>query len=69
MTLIGIMVDSKKTTISLSEDTKKQLGNFENKKGESYDDILQRVMKNADTLCAKKPQNNDVAAKASEKEE
>jgi len=54
------MVDSKKTTISLSEDTKKQLGNFENKKGESYDDILLRVMKNADTLCNKQSEEDDV---------
>jgi len=60
MALIGIMVDSKKTTISLSEDTKKQLGNFENKKGESYDDILQRVMKNTDTLCNKQSEEDDV---------
>jgi len=60
MTLIGIMVNSKKTTISLSEDTKKQLGNFENKKGESYDEILQRVMKNADTLCSRQSKNDDV---------
>ena len=55
------MVDRKKTTISLSEDTKKQLGNFETKKGESYDEILQRVMKNADTLCNRQSQNDDVA--------
>ena len=54
------MTNNKKTTISLSEDTKKQLGNFENKKGESYDDILQRVMKNADTLYSKQLQNDDV---------
>lgn len=54
------MVDRKKTTISLSDNTKKQLGNFENKKGESYDEILQRVMKNADTLCNKRSKNNDV---------
>ena len=54
------MQNTKKTTISLSEETKEQLANFENKKGESFDDILQRVMKNADTLCNKKPQNDDV---------
>jgi len=54
------MTNNKKTTISLSGDTKEQLGNFEKKKGESYDDILQRVMKNADTLCNKQPQNDDV---------
>jgi len=48
------MQNTKKTTISLSEETKEQLANFENKKGESFDDILQRVMKNADTLCNKK---------------
>ena len=53
-------MNNKKTTISLSEDTKKQLGNFGKKKGESYDDILQRVMTNADTLCTKQPQNDDV---------
>lgn len=63
---IVVMVNSaKKTTISLSEATKKQLGNFENKKGESYDDILQRVMKNADTLCNKQSEE-DVAEEEEE---
>ena len=61
------MTNNKKTTISLSEDTKKQLGNFENKKGESYDDILLRVMKNADTFCNKQSEE-DVAAEPSEEE-
>lgn len=56
------MTDSKKTTISLSEETKKQLGNFENKKGESYDEILQRVMKNADILCSRQSKNDGVDA-------
>ena len=54
------MTNNKKTTISLSGDTKEQLGNFEKKKGESYDDILQRVMKNADTLCNKQSEEDDV---------
>jgi len=51
---IVVMVNSaKKTTISLSESTKKQLAQFEKEKGESFDDILQRVMKNASSLCSK----------------
>ena len=48
-----------KTTVSLSEETKKQLEKFGNK-GESFDIILQRVMKNTGALCNKQPQNNDV---------
>ncbi len=46
----------KKTTVALSEETKKQLANF-GKKGESFDSILQRVMSNTDSLC--NPQQND----------
>jgi len=45
--------NSKKTSIALSENTKEQLAKFENEKGESYDQILQRVMTNASTLCTK----------------
>ena len=51
---------NKKTTISLSEETKERLAQFEQKKGESFDDILQRVIQNVGTLCNKQPQNNDV---------
>ena len=55
MIVIGVMAkNNKKTTISLSEETKEQLAKFENKKGESYDEILQRVMRNTSTLCNKK---------------
>jgi len=50
----------KKTTISLSEDTKKQLAQFEKEKGESFDDILQRVMTNASALCNKQSEEDDV---------
>ena len=51
---IALMVNNrKKTTISLSEATKKQLAQFEKEKGESFDDILQRVMTNTTTLCNK----------------
>jgi len=57
---IVVMVNNaKKTTISLSEATKKQLAHFEKEKGESFDDILQRVMTNASTLC-RKTSDNDV---------
>ena len=52
----------KKTTISLSEETKKQLAEFEQRKGESYDEILQRVMTNATHLCNKKSENDDVVS-------
>jgi len=56
---IVVMVNSaKKTTISLSEPTKKQLAQFEKEKGESFDDILQRVMKNASSLCSKTSDND-----------
>jgi len=58
---IALMVNSaKKTTISLSEDTKKQLAQFEKEKGESFDDILQRVMTNATALCNKQSEEDDV---------
>ena len=48
-----------KTTVSLSEETKKQLEKFGNK-GESFDIILQRVMKNTGTLCNKQSEEDDV---------
>ena len=58
---IVVMVNSaKKTTISLSEDTKKQLAQFEKEKGESFDDILQRVMTNASALCNKQSEDDVV---------
>ena len=61
MIVIVVMVNSaKKTTISLSEDTKKQLAQFEKEKGESFDDILQRVMTNASALCNKQSEEDDV---------
>jgi len=53
------MPNNKKTTISLSEDTKKQLAQFEKEKGESFDDILQRVMTNASALCNKMSKDNE----------
>ena len=51
--------DSKKTTVSLSGETKEQLAKF-GTKGESFDEILQRVMTNAADLCNKKSENDDV---------
>lgn len=54
------MPNSKKTTISLSEETKELLAQFEQKKGESFDEILQRVIKNVGTLCSKQSQSDDV---------
>jgi len=41
---------TKKTTVSLSEETKEQLANF-GKKGESFDSILQNVMSKTNSLC------------------
>jgi len=58
---IALMVNNrKKTTISLSEATKKQLAQFEKEKGESFDDILQRVMTNTTTLCSKASEDDVV---------
>jgi len=54
------MENEKKTTISLSEETKRQLAAFETKKGESFDEILRRVMKNTSNLCSKKTEDEDV---------
>ena len=34
------------------------LAQFEKEKGESFDDILQRVMKNASSLCSKTSDND-----------
>lgn len=66
MIVIELMANNtKKTTISLSDDTKKQLAQFEKKKGESFDEILQRVMTNASTLC-NKTSDNDVDVKDDE---
>ena len=59
-------IRDKKTTISLSEETKEQLARFETKKGESYDEILRRVMKNTSNLCSKKTQDNDVVVSEEE---
>ena len=50
--------NNKKTSIALSEDTKEQLAQFENQKGESYDEILKRVMADASVLCNKKSQDD-----------
>ena len=54
------MPNSKKTTISLSEETKELLAQFEQKKGESFDEILQRIIKNVGTLCHRQSTNDDV---------
>ncbi len=48
----------KKTTISLSEETKEQLAQFEQEKGESFDEILTRVMKNTSALCITSQKND-----------
>ena len=47
----------KKTTVSLSKETKEQLANF-GKKGESFDSILQRVISNTDSLCNQSENEN-----------
>ena len=52
---------NKKTSIALSEDTKEQLAQFETKKGESFDTILQRVMTNTTKLCNQISEEEDVA--------
>ena len=46
----------KRTTVSIDEETKKQLAKF-GSKGESFDEILQRVMGKADSFCAKAEQD------------
>ena len=55
------MSSNKKTSIALSENTKEQLAQFENSKGESFDEILKRVMANATILCNKTSEDEDVA--------
>jgi len=60
---------NKKTSIALSEDTKKQLAQFENEKGESFDDILKRVMDSATNLCNKTSEDDDVATTEPAEEE
>ena len=61
--------NNKKTSIALSEDTKEQLAQFENNKGESYDEILKRVMADAITLCNKTSEDDDVATTEPSEEE
>jgi len=61
--------NNKKTSIALSEDTKEQLAQFENNKGESYDAILKRVMADATTLCNKTSEDDDVATTETSEEE
>ncbi|MEX0764000.1 MAG: hypothetical protein WD033_02375 [Nitrosopumilaceae archaeon] len=51
----------KRTTVSLNEETKEQLAKF-GAKGESFDEILQRVMTNAAQLCNKNSDNDDVVS-------
>jgi len=49
----------KRTTLSVSDETKEQLATF-GKKGESFDIILQRVLQNTDTLCKKQSEDDVV---------
>ena len=49
---------TRKTTVSVSEETKKQLAKF-GSKGESFDEILHRVMDKADSFCAKEEQGKE----------
>jgi len=49
----------KKTTVTIDENTKEKLATF-GKKGESFDIILQRVMKNTEALCNKQSEEDDV---------
>ena len=49
----------KKTTVTVDENTKGKLATF-GAKGESFDIILQRVMKNADTFCAREKNDDKV---------
>jgi len=58
----------KRTTLSISDETKDQLASF-GKKGESFDIILQRVMKNTDTLCNKQSAEDEVVASENAMEE
>jgi len=61
MIVIEVMAKTnRKTSIALSEDTKEQLAQFETKKGESFDIILQRVMTNATKLCNQNLEEEDV---------
>ena len=50
----------KKTTVSISEQTKDQLSKF-GSKGESFDEILNKVMADATILCNKTSEDEDVA--------
>ena len=54
----------RRTTLSISDQTKKQLASF-GKKGDSFDIILQRVMSNTSTLCNKQKQDDDVVEEES----
>ena len=56
---------NKPTTLTLNEETKKQLAEL-GKKGETFDTILQRVIGNSARLCSK---NNIKSQEAQENEE
>jgi len=58
----------KKTTVSISEQTKDQLSKF-GSKGESFDQILNKVMADATTLCNKTSEDDDVATTEPSEEE
>ncbi len=58
----------KKTTVSLSEQTKDQLSKF-GSKGESFDEILNKVMADATILCNKTSEDDDVATTEPSEEE
>ena len=58
----------KKTTVSLSEQTKEQLSKF-GSKGESFDEILNKVMADATILCNKTSEDDDVATTEPAEEE
>lgn len=56
-----IMISDKKTTISLTQETKKKLARFEAKKGESYEKIIQRLLDRSSSPC----HNDDIEDQAS----
>ena len=57
----------KKTTVTLNGETKDKLAKF-GTKGESFNEILERVMANTATLCNNKPEEEDDVATTEESE-
>ena len=66
--VITKIVPMKKTTVTIDENTKEQLAKF-GSKGESFNEILKRVMADSTILCNKTSEDADAATTEPSEEE